>query len=41
MATGYPAKYAANEKHINTAYGYNILQSFDFMRLQPTLFDLW
>ena len=26
---GYPAKYEAKEKHLNTAY--NILQSFDFM----------
>ena len=26
---GYPAYYAAEEKHLNTAY--NILQSFDFM----------
>ena len=29
MAAGYPAKYAAKEKHLNTAY--NILQLFDFM----------
>ena len=26
---GYPAKYAAKEKHLNTAY--NIFQSFDSM----------
>ena len=25
---GYPAKYAAKEKHLNTAY--NLIQSFDF-----------